>query len=59
MLIIDRNSYAFIELCFVLKYVNYGFRKLEENTGEYKESSIVSIDEKPKSGKTCLIALFK
>lgn len=56
MLIIDRNSYAFIELCFVLKYVNYGFRKLEENTGEYKESSI---DEKPKSGKTCLIALFK
>jgi len=37
VLIIDGNSYAFLERCFVLKYVNYSFRKLEENAGEYKE----------------------
>lgn len=49
MLIIDWNTYTFIELHFVLKYVDHDFRKLEEKAGEYKELSIVSIDEKCKS----------
>lgn len=58
MLKIGWISYAFVEFPFVLENVYHVFRKFEEKTGEYKELSIVSVDEKQKSEKN-LIALFK
>lgn len=51
MLKIGWISYAFIEFPFIFENVYHGFRKFVEKTGEYRELSIVGVDEKHKSEK--------